>query len=212
MSPKEFIGKENEVLIAKAIEEAEHQTSGEIRVHIESKCKEEVLNRAAWLFKKLKMNQTKDRNGVLIYLSVNDRKFAILGDSGINKVVPEGFWNEIKEMMIGHFSRGEFGVGLIHGIDFAAAPDDHRMPAEHDLSVLNQIQAESRGGVLPMTREIHRSGGRGRQRRGRDRSAAASGEESKGQDQTQDCEKQLMSAHTNHIPFLVETNKPGAAV
>jgi len=116
MNPKEFLGKENEKLIAKAIENAEHQTSGEIRVHLESKCSEEVLDRAAWLFKKLKMHETKDRNGVLIYLSVNDRKFAILGDAGINKVVPEGFWNEIKEMMIGHFKNGEFAVGLINGI------------------------------------------------------------------------------------------------
>ena len=117
MNPKEFLGKENEQLVIKAIEKAEHQTSGEIRVHIESKCKGEVLDRAAWLFKKLKMHETKDRNGVLIYLSINDRKFAIIGDAGINKVVPEGFWNDIKEMMIGHFSKGEFAIGLINGIE-----------------------------------------------------------------------------------------------
>ncbi len=119
MSPKEFLGKENEILIAKAIEKAEHQTSGEIRVHLESKCTEEVLDRAAWLFKKLKMNETKDRNGVLIYLSVNDRKFAIIGDAGINKVVPEGFWNDNKEMMISHFKKGEFAIGLMKGIEKA---------------------------------------------------------------------------------------------
>jgi uncharacterized membrane protein len=117
MNPKEFLGKENELLITKAIEKAEHQTSGEIRVHLESKCSEEVLDRAAWLFKKLKMHETKDRNGVLIYLSINDRKFAIIGDAGINKVVPEGFWNDIKEMMIGHFKKGEFAIGLINGIE-----------------------------------------------------------------------------------------------
>jgi uncharacterized membrane protein len=117
MSPKEFLGKENELLITQAIEQAEHQTSGEIRVHLETKCGEDVLDRAAWLFKKLKMNETKDRNGVLIYLSINDRKFAIIGDAGINKVVPEGFWNENKEMMISHFSKGEFALGIINGIE-----------------------------------------------------------------------------------------------
>ena len=63
------------------------------------------------------MHETKDRNGVLIYLSINDRKFAIIGDAGINKVVPEGFWNDIKEMMIGHFKKGEFAIGLIDGIE-----------------------------------------------------------------------------------------------
>jgi len=119
MSPKDFLGKDNELLITKAIEKAEHQTSGEIRVHLENKCGEEVLDRAAWLFKKLKMHETKDRNGVLIYLSINDRKFAIIGDAGINKVVPEGFWNENKEMMISHFKNGEFAIGLIKGIEKA---------------------------------------------------------------------------------------------
>jgi len=117
MKPSEFLGKENEKLIVAAIERAEGQTSGEIRVHIESKCKEDVLDRAAWLFKKLKMQETKERNGVLIYLSINDHKFAIIGDSGINKVVPEGFWNDIKEVMIAHFAKGEFAVGLIKGIE-----------------------------------------------------------------------------------------------
>jgi uncharacterized membrane protein len=119
MNPKEFLGKDNEILIAKAIERAEHQTSGEIRVHIESRCREEVLDRAAWLFKKLKMHETKDRNGVLIYLSINDHKFAIIGDAGINKVVPAGFWDDIKEMMIGHFSKGEFAPALVKGIEKA---------------------------------------------------------------------------------------------
>lgn len=117
MKPSEFLGKENEKLIMAAIERAEAQTSGEIRVHIEDKCREDVLDRAAWLFKKLKMQETKERNGVLIYLSINDHKFAIIGDSGINKVVPEGFWNDIKEEMIAHFAKGEFAIGLIKGIE-----------------------------------------------------------------------------------------------
>jgi len=132
MTPKEFLGKENETLIVKAIEKAEHQTSGEIRVHVESKCKEEVLDRAAWLFKKLKMHETKDRNGVLIYLSINDRKFAIIGDAGINKVVPAGFWNDIKEMMIGHFIKGEFATGLINGIEKSGEQLKQYFPFQDD--------------------------------------------------------------------------------
>ena len=116
MNPKDFLGKENERLIKEAIGVAEHQTSGEIRVHLEESCKNEVLDRAAWLFKKLDMHKTKDRNGVLIYLSTKDRKFAIIGDIGINKVVPEGFWNAIIENMISHFTKGEFAEGIIDGI------------------------------------------------------------------------------------------------
>jgi len=140
MSPKEFLGKENEQLITKAIEKAEHQTSGEIRVHVESKCKEEVLDRAAWLFKKLKMHETKDRNGVLIYLSINDRKFAIIGDAGINKVVPEGFWNDNKEMMISHFKKGEFAIGLINGIEKAGEQLKQYFP--HQDNDVNELSDE----------------------------------------------------------------------
>jgi len=132
MSPKEFLGKENETLITKAIEKTEHQTSGEIRVHVESKCKGEVLDRAAWLFKKLKMHETKDRNGVLIYLSINDRKFAIIGDAGINKVVPAEFWDENKEMMISHFKKGEFAIGLINGIEKAGEQLKQFFPYQED--------------------------------------------------------------------------------
>ncbi len=132
MNPSEFLGKENERLIKEAIEGAENQTSGEIRVHIETKCKEDVLDRASWLFKKLKMHETKERNGVLIYLSISDRKFAIIGDSGIHKVVPEGFWDTIKEDMINHFSKGEFAMGIITGIDKTGEQLKQYFPRQSD--------------------------------------------------------------------------------
>ena len=132
MNAKEFLGKENEKLIMEAIARAEGNTSGEIRVHLEDKCSEDVLDRAAWLFTKLKMHETKDRNGVLIYLSVNDRKFAIIGDAGINKVVPEGFWNEIKELMIARFKAGEFTDGLIRGIELSGQQLKQYFPTQAD--------------------------------------------------------------------------------
>ena len=140
MDPKEFLGKENEKLIVEAIERAETNTSGEIRVHIESKCKGEVLDRAAWLFKKLGMQTTVARNGVLIYLSVNDRKFAIIGDSGINKVVPSGFWDEIKTMMVSHFKQGEFAVGLINGIEMSGQQLKQYFP--HQADDVNELPDE----------------------------------------------------------------------
>ena len=132
MAPKEFLGKENEKLIVEAIARAEANTSGEIRVHIEGKCKGEVLDRSAWLFKKLGMRATAARNGVLIYLSVNDRKFAIIGDSGINKVVPIGFWDEIKTMMVSHFKQGEFAVGLVKGIEMSGQQLKQYFPYQSD--------------------------------------------------------------------------------
>ena len=140
MNPKEFLGKENEKLIVEAIASAEVNTSGEIRVHIESKCKGEVLDRAAWLFKKLGMQATEARNGVLIYLSVNDRKFAIIGDSGINKVVPIGFWDEIKAIMVSHFKQGEFAIGLIKGIEMSGQQLKQYFP--HQADDVNELPDE----------------------------------------------------------------------
>ena len=116
MSTNKFLSKEEEQLVVQAIRDAEYQTGGEIRLHIETVCKGNVLDRAAGLFKSLKMHETALRNGVLIYLSTDDRKFAIIGDAGINAVVPAGFWNDVKELMISHFSKGDLVGGFVLGI------------------------------------------------------------------------------------------------
>ncbi len=87
-------------LVEKAISEAELQTSGEIRVHIESSCNGEVLDRASIVFAALKMHKTVSRNGVLIYLSTDDRKFAIIGDAGINSVVNASFWQSTYDIAL----------------------------------------------------------------------------------------------------------------
>ncbi|MDT8411611.1 MAG: TPM domain-containing protein [Vicingaceae bacterium] len=105
--------------IVAAIKQAEKNTSGEIRVHIEKNCKEDVLDHAAFIFDELEMQKTELRNGVLIYLAVEDRKLAILGDAGINLKVPKGFWDEIKELMITNFKEGKFTEGLSQGIILA---------------------------------------------------------------------------------------------
>ena len=86
--------------IEQAIAHAEEQTSGEIRVYVEEKTQGEVLDRAAEVFEKLEMHKTALRNGVLFYLAIKDRKFAILGDAGINAKVGQDFWKEIKETMV----------------------------------------------------------------------------------------------------------------
>lgn len=105
--------------ITEAIKEAELNTSGEIRVHIERKCKEDVLDRAAYVFEELDMHETELRNGVLFYLAVDDRQLAILGDAGINKEVPEGFWDNIRDLMVSNFKEGKFTEGLAEGIKLA---------------------------------------------------------------------------------------------
>ncbi|NPA36037.1 MAG: TPM domain-containing protein [Chlorobi bacterium] len=113
---KDFLSEEDKKKIVDAIKEAELNTSGEIRVHIESHCKGNVLDRAAYIFKKLKMHKTAQRNGVLFYLAYKDRKFAILGDAGINSKVPKDFWDKIKENMAAKFKEGKFTEGLAEAI------------------------------------------------------------------------------------------------
>jgi uncharacterized membrane protein len=112
---KNWISEGEEKALVQAIEEAERMTSGEIRIHIEAICKEDVLDRAASVFAELNMHRTQLRNGVLIYLAIDSRKFAIIGDGGINAVVPEGFWDATKYKMQEFFSRKEFAAGLIYG-------------------------------------------------------------------------------------------------
>jgi uncharacterized membrane protein len=102
--------------IEAAVTEAELNTSGEIRVHVERRCPEELLDRAAYIFEKLKMHKTALRNGVLFYLAVDDHLFAILGDAGINSVVPENFWDTIQEEMAAKFRKNDLAGGLVTGI------------------------------------------------------------------------------------------------
>ena len=116
MSPSTFLTRDQIKLIEDSIKEAERNTSGEIRVHIESEIKGDVLDRAAYLFEYLGMHKTVQRNGVLFYLAAKSRKFAILGDAGINARVPSGFWDTIKESMGAAFAEGKFAEGLSQGI------------------------------------------------------------------------------------------------
>ena len=116
MSARMFFSKEEQQKIVAAIKEAELNTSGEIRVHIENRCKGETLERAAEMFYELKMDHTAARNGILFYLAVKDRKFAIIGDEGINRNVEHDFWNDIKDEMTSKFKEGQFAEGLVAGI------------------------------------------------------------------------------------------------
>lgn len=115
-SAKDFFTREQRDDIKQAIMNAELDTSGEIRVHIDSKCKGEVMDMALEVFKKLKIHETELRNGVLFYLAVKNRKFAVIGDEGINEVVPDDFWEALKMNMLDAFREGNFTDGLVDGI------------------------------------------------------------------------------------------------
>jgi len=113
---EDFLTSEEEAEIVKAISQAEKNTSGEIRVHIEKHTEKPPLERAQEVFHFLGMDQTVLRNGVLFYVGVADHAFAIIGDEGIDKVVENDFWDCTKDTVISQFKEGKYKEGLVAGI------------------------------------------------------------------------------------------------
>jgi uncharacterized membrane protein len=116
MEVEEFLTEAQENEVVQAIREAEKNTSGEIRVHFENGPNDDALKRAQIIFHELGMDQTRFKNGVLFYVAVDDHKFAVIGDKGIDEVVPDDFWESIKDEVISEFVKGDFTKGLVMGI------------------------------------------------------------------------------------------------
>jgi len=132
MKAADFFSAAQKEQIRIAIQEAEQNTSGEIRVHIENKIKLPVLDRASMVFNQLKMQQTQLRNGILFYLALENKQFAILGDVGINAKVQENFWDQIKDVMTDEFKQANFTDGLSKGIIMAGAQLKQHFPFQAD--------------------------------------------------------------------------------
>ncbi|WP_019668807.1 TPM domain-containing protein [Eudoraea adriatica] len=113
---EDFLTADEEQEIVNAILDSEKNTSGEIRVHIETSTSGDHYLRAQEVFHLLKMDNTRESNGVLIYVAVDDKKFVICGDKGINEVVPKGFWDTTKDVIQNKFKEGKFKEGIINGI------------------------------------------------------------------------------------------------
>ena len=111
-----FLTTIEEQEIVAAIREAELNTSGEIRVHIESHCNNKVNERALEVFKILHMDNTSERNGLLIYIAVCDKTFGLYGDQGIDDVVANNFWDTTKTVIESHFKKGHFKQGIVDGV------------------------------------------------------------------------------------------------
>ncbi|MBU2906633.1 MULTISPECIES: TPM domain-containing protein [Arenibacter] len=129
---EDFLTADEELEIVNAIVEAEKNTSGEIRVHIEPMSKKAHFERAQEVFHYLKMDNTKEENGVLIYIAVHDKKFVIYGDKGINRVVPDNFWDNTKTILENHFKKGNFKQGIIEGILMAGKELETHFPWQHN--------------------------------------------------------------------------------
>lgn len=116
MKQQNFFSEQEEQDIIASIVQAEAKTSGEIRVHIEAVSIDKALTRAQSVFMELNMEKTLHRNGILFYLNTKSKEFAVIGDSGINNVVPANFWDTIKNEVIHDFKQGAFSLGIIKGI------------------------------------------------------------------------------------------------
>ena len=115
-NPKNFFNEEEKVQLIQAIQKAEQLTSGEIRVHLAHRSNHPIFEEAKIVFEKMGMTNTKEKNGILFFLSLKDHQFVILGDRGIHDKVHEQFWKEIRDEVILHFKREKFLEGLVAGI------------------------------------------------------------------------------------------------
>lgn len=116
MRAKDFLTKEESKAVVDAIKKAEYRTSGEIRVHIDNKCSSDPKEKALRTFHMLNMGETAAKNAVLIYVACESRKFAVLGDKGINNKVPSDFWKDVCQLMGTHFSQGRNAQALIDAV------------------------------------------------------------------------------------------------
>lgn len=127
-----FFDPAQENAIIQAIQEAEKNTSGEIRVHLHEGIDKTLMKDAQKAFKSMGMHKTKARNGVLIFLIPTEKQFAILGDQGINQVVPENFWDAVKDKMQEYFRAGNFAEGVCQGILSVGDQLKHYFPYQKD--------------------------------------------------------------------------------
>lgn len=111
-----YFTTEDRERISAAVRTAETLTSGEIRVFIDDRCGEDPLDKAAFLFQKLKMGETAERNGILVYVAMQDHQLAIYGDTGIHEKLPTGYWQEVLQGMQARFRDGRIVDGLVWAV------------------------------------------------------------------------------------------------
>lgn len=131
-SSTDFLNAEQKQKIVDAIEAAEKLTSGEIRVHIENWCWFDAYQHAQKVFLNLKMHETRDRTGVLIYIAVKSHKAAIIGDTGINEKVPSGFWQETLNNLIASFKEGKHAEGIVEAVHASGNVLTEHFPSKDD--------------------------------------------------------------------------------
>lgn len=129
---KQLISKTDEARLIKAIQNAELKTSGEIRVHIEKVCKDDALVACKKKFEELKMHETKDRNGILFFLAIESKSFAVWGDEGIHQKVMDEFWKGIADCAISYFKQNDLMTGIEKAVELCGEKLKMHFPIEVD--------------------------------------------------------------------------------
>ncbi len=131
---KDFFSKEENELIVQSIQDAEKQTSGEIRVFVESKCRfMDALDRAFEIFEQLKMKNTAQRNAVLVYVAIKDKQLAVYGDTGIHQKSGEEYWKAAVNNMLLHFNKENYAVGIAACVTMIGKALQDHFPFDPDL-------------------------------------------------------------------------------
>jgi len=130
--PEAFLTPGERESVEEAVAQAERHTSGEIKIFIDRFCWEDIEEKAARVFRKLRLDETAGRNGVLIYIVTTNREFLIHGDEGIDRAVPDNFWDDVRGRMQQDFRAGEFGNGLVAAIHAIGEKLGRYFPREED--------------------------------------------------------------------------------
>jgi len=132
LHPKKFFSDAEKRTLVEAIRRAESKTSGEIRVHLAKSSGPDHFQEALKAFAGLRMTETRERNGILFFLSLKERALVILGDRGIHEKVEERFWNVLKDKTLTAFSQDRFVEGLMEGIEIVGSKLAKHFPRSID--------------------------------------------------------------------------------
>jgi uncharacterized membrane protein len=117
--------------IVAAIRDTEHQTTGKIHVSISPKHVDDAVTAAQAEFLRLGLNQSPERNGVLIFVAPRARKFAVIGDESVHAKCGDDFWRQLADAMSGYFRKTEFTAGIVHGVQKAGELLAEHFPRPH---------------------------------------------------------------------------------
>ncbi len=132
MKASQLLNKKQKKQVLLAIQEAELCTSGELRVHIENHCQANAIERAKEVFLSLGMDDTEEKNGVLVYIAIKDRRVAIVGDKGIDQVTAENYWDEEVNTLLGYFKSEDFTLGITQVISNIGQKLKEHFPYQSD--------------------------------------------------------------------------------